>query len=243
MSSANKSIGVRLNNPGTIEWGSPWQGLVPREQSMYFRSGNKQQRRFAQFKDPVSGIRAIAVTLITYQDKRRAKDGSKIDSAREIVERWAPATENNVTAYAHTLAVALGKAPDDESVDMHDYAQLKAIVQAIIRHENTPGPLKTPNTWYTDAQIDEALRRAGVPRPARSAVPVTPETLGASATGALGVAQLAEAAPPVLEALDRADSHLSSGSVVRVAVGVTMVVIAVIVAWAQIRRRVQTGEL
>ena len=234
MSNVNKSIGVRLNNPGNIEWGSPWQGLVPREQSMYYKTGTKQQKRFAQFKDPISGIRAIAVTLITYQDKRRAKDGSKIDSAREIVERWAPATENNVTAYAHALAVALGKAPDDESVDMHDYTQLKAIVQAIIRHENTKGPLKTPNTWYTDAQIDEALRRAGVSKPAS---PPVAEATVATTSVALGADQLAEALPPVVHAIQGAQDQISSGQVVQVVIGVILVAAAVFIAYNRVRKQ------
>lgn len=30
------------------------------------------------------------MTLITYRDKRKAKDGRKIDSIRAVIERWAP---------------------------------------------------------------------------------------------------------------------------------------------------------
>ncbi|MGL5156229.1 MAG: hypothetical protein ACRC9G_08020, partial [Aeromonas veronii] len=84
--------GIRRNNPGNIEWGSPWQGLAKPE--------DYPADRFAAFISPVWGIRAIAITLITYQDKRKANDGSRIDSVREVVERWAPSFENNTQAYA-----------------------------------------------------------------------------------------------------------------------------------------------
>lgn len=53
--------GIRNNNPGNLEWGDPWQGLDP--------DGQAQDKRFVVFKDPAMGIRAIARTLITYQDK------------------------------------------------------------------------------------------------------------------------------------------------------------------------------
>ncbi|HCQ3021998.1 TPA: hypothetical protein OHP99_004980, partial [Escherichia coli] len=62
--------GIRNNNPGNLDKGSPWQGLA----------ANPDEPRFCTFKDPVWGIRALAVTLITYHDKRRAKDGSSIDT-------------------------------------------------------------------------------------------------------------------------------------------------------------------
>src|SRR3546814_17442973 len=81
---------IRLNNPGNIEHGAPWEGLDPRN----------RDPRFCGFVSPEYGIRAIVRVLITYYDKRRARDGSRIDTVREIVERWAPAGENNTEAYA-----------------------------------------------------------------------------------------------------------------------------------------------
>lgn len=148
--------GIRRNNPGNIEWGSPWQGLADPK--------DYPQDRFAAFVSAVYGIRALARTLITYYDKRKANDGSKIDSLQEIVERWAPASDNNnVDAYARQLAKLLpGIGPKDETLNLHDPVQLRAVVEGIILHENGRGPLKTPNTWYPAEVIDEALRRAGV---------------------------------------------------------------------------------
>lgn len=89
------------------------------------------------------GIRALAVTLITYHDKRRAKDGSSIDTIREVIERWAPPHENNTLAYVNEVSKAVGVAPD-MIIDLHDYETLRPLVEAIIRHENGRGPLKTP---------------------------------------------------------------------------------------------------
>ncbi len=91
------------------------------------------------------GIRALAVTLITYHDKRRAKDGSNIDTIREVIERWAPPNENNTSAYVNEVSKAVGVTPD-MIIDLHDYDTLRPLVEAIIRHENGRGPLKTPNT-------------------------------------------------------------------------------------------------
>lgn len=238
-------IGIRLNNPGNLEWGDPWQGLVPRQASMYANSGNAQQQRFAQFESPAYGIRALARTLITYYDKRRARDGSKIDTVREIIERWAPAFENDVASYAAQVGRALCAGcdrPGDVAVNMHDYEQLRIVVEAIIRHENGPGPLRNANTWFSDATVAEGLRLAGVRKPTAPAVPVTKETLGATTAGAVGVAQVAEVLPQISEALSSADSHLSSGSVVRIVLGVLTIGIAVFIAYSQVKRK-QAGQL
>lgn len=240
-------LGIRLNNPGNLQWGDKWQGLVPRAKSMYANTGTAQQKRFCQFESPAMGIRAIAVTLITYYDNRDAADGSKIDTPREIVERWAPAFENNVSAYARQLGLALcGKceAPESFAINMHDYGQLRTLVEAIIRHENGPGPLKNLNTWYDSATIDAALVLAGVRKPVAEAarLPVTKETVGATATGAVGIAQIADVLPQVTDAIDRSESHLSSGSMIRIVIGVATIAIAVFIAWSQLKKH-QAGAL
>ncbi|SDB51146.1 hypothetical protein SAMN03159290_03904 [Pseudomonas sp. NFACC13-1] len=60
--------------------------------------------QYVQYINPRWGIRAIARVLITYQDKRHAADGSTIDTVREIIERWAPPSENNTDAYIISVA-------------------------------------------------------------------------------------------------------------------------------------------
>lgn len=145
--------GIRNYNPGNIERSNTrWQGMA---------LDQSDDERFIVFGHPVWGIRAIARTLITYQDSRRAKDGSRIDSVREIIERWAPAHENDTGAYAKQVAKALGIGPDDERVDVYDFDTMRALVMAIIRHENGPGPLPGGH-WYGDALIAEGLALAGL---------------------------------------------------------------------------------
>ncbi|NYT80896.1 structural protein [Alcaligenaceae bacterium] len=144
--------GIRNHNPGNIErTGTRWQGMALQQ----------TDSRFIVFKSPEWGIRAIARTLITYQDKRRARDGSRIDSVLEIIERWAPPHENNTKAYARAVASALGIGPDDETVDVYRYATMATLTQAIIRHENGPGPLGGGG-WYAPAVIAAGLRLAGI---------------------------------------------------------------------------------
>lgn len=228
MSNKRLPLGIRNNNPGNIEWGSPWQGLKPKTA----KSG-----RFAEFESPAWGIRAIAVLLITYFDKRKARDGSKIDTIREVIERWAPPSENNTGSYARAVAELLGVTPESK-IDMHDYATLRAIVCGIIRHENGRGNLTNDNTWYPDDVIDEGLRRAGVVRKHSSVkqVPVTKETVGATTTGAIGVGQIADALPQVQDAINNAQVSVSTGSVVQIVLGVAAVCVAVYIAYAQVKR-------
>lgn len=222
----NLPRGVRNHNPGNIEWGDPWQGLVPQP--------GRKDPRFCQFTTPAYGIRALARTLITYQDKHG------IRTVTAAINRWAPPVENDTSAYVRAVQAAVG----GDLVDMHDYQYLRPMVEAIIRHENGVGPLKNENTWYDSDTIDEGLRLAGVRPPGRDAgpVPVTRETIGATATGGVGVAQIAEGLPAVADAITQADGHLSSGSVARVIIGVALVGIAAFIAYSQVKRH-KAGQL
>lgn len=219
--------GIRNNNPGNLDKGAPWQGLID----------NPAEPRFCTFKDPVWGIRALAVTLITYHDKRRAKDGSSIDTIREVIERWAPPHENNTLAYVNEVSKAVGVAPD-MIIDLHDYETLRPLVEAIIRHENGRGPLKTPNSWYTPELIEEGLRRAGIVKPVKAvkAVPVTKETTGATVTAGIGLVQIADVMPQVSAAMDKAQGNISSGDTVRIIFGVATILVAAFIAWSQVRK-------
>lgn len=147
--------GIRNYNPGNIRHaqGIRWQGTAP----------NQTDSQYIQFIDPRWGVRAIARVLITYQDKRRAADGSPIDTVREIIERWAPPTENNTDAYVISVARALGLDPDVASVDVYDFEIMHALVTVIIRHENGAGPLPG-GRWYGDTIIADGLALAGIER-------------------------------------------------------------------------------
>ncbi|MDU9028724.1 hypothetical protein [Pseudomonas mediterranea] len=147
--------GIRNHNPGNIRHtpGTRWQGMAP----------TQHDSQYIQFINPRWGIRAIARVLITYQDKRRAPDGSPIDTVREIIQRWAPPTENNTDAYLISVARALGLDPDAESVDVYHFDIMRALVTVIIRHENGPGPLPG-GRWYGDILIADGLSLAGIER-------------------------------------------------------------------------------
>lgn len=131
--------GIRNNNPGNIRRnGDPWQGLA-KEQN---------DREFFTFKSAVYGIRALARLLITYQDKYG------LCTIETIITRWAPAVENNTTAYIQSVARKTGFA-SLQTLDMHRFEHLKPVVEAIIQHENGQQP-------YSDVEITKALVLAGV---------------------------------------------------------------------------------
>lgn len=139
--------GIRNNNPGNIDRhpGVRWQGMA---------DDQSRDSRFVVFKAPEWGIRAIARVLITYQDKRRARDGSRIDTIQDIIGRWAPPNENRTDAYARHVSRLTGIGID-ETLDVYDHATMCALVIAIITHENGMQP-------YAPAIIARGLELAGI---------------------------------------------------------------------------------
>lgn len=214
--------GIRNHNPGNIRHGDPWQGLAEKQ----------TDPAFCQFKSAAYGIRALARTLITYQDKYNLR------SVREIINRWAPPSENNTSAYVTAVARSMGLTADTQ-LDTHNFIILRGLTEAIIRHENGAGPLAySLNSWYDSATIEKGLQLAGVEPSKKAAgpVPVTRETLGATATAGVGVSQLVEAAPAVMDAVTNAQDSLTSGQISRVVVGLVLVGLAVFIALAQVAR-------
>lgn len=228
-----QTLGVRLNNPGNLEWGSPWEGLVPREQSRYYKSGTPQQQRFCEFADAASGIRAIARTLITYFDKRKAQDGSPIDTVAEVVARWAPSFENNTSAYANHVARLMSVDPD-QILDIKSYDVMRGLVTGIIAHENA-------GYAYPAEVVEEGLRRAGVVKKItqKNNVPLTKETVAAGVAGAGSAAGIiAPIIPDVAKAVTDHKADLASGDWKLLVIGLIGVGLAVWVAYAQYKRRV-----
>jgi hypothetical protein len=138
--------GIRNFNPGNIRHakGTRWQGM----------SANQNDTAFVQFTGAQWGIRAIARTLITYQDKYVLR------TVRLIIGRWAPPNENNTESYIRQVAARLGVSPE-ERIDVYDYRTMRALAEAIIRHENGAGQLPDGN-WYGEALINEGLHLAGI---------------------------------------------------------------------------------
>lgn len=219
---AKRPLGIRNNNPGNIEWGSPWQGL---------KEKTAQSGRFCEFKSPVWGVRAICVLLINYYDKH------KLDTVRKVISRWAPTHENDTGAYASHVAKQMGVHPN-KKLNLHEYDTLRGLVCGIIRHENGNGPLDTESTWYSEAVIDEALRRAGVVPRTRTVgkTPVTRETVGATTAAGIGAAQIMDAVGQLQDAVNTTQDAFSAGSYVQIALGVLAICVAGYIAWAQMRK-------
>ena len=134
-----KPRGIRNNNPGNLRCsGDPWQGLADRQGDV----------EFFTFESAIYGIRALARTLISYQDKHGLR------TIRQIISRWAPPNENNTNAYIRAVVTEVGQ-DADQILDMHRFDHLLPLTKAIIRHENGQQP-------YTDAELTKGLVLAGV---------------------------------------------------------------------------------
>jgi hypothetical protein len=143
---AVNSRGYRNKNPGNIDYNprNKWVGQVGIE-----HTGNPP--RFAVFESHEFGIRALAVLLMSYQDRYELR------TIRGIISRWAPSSENNTRNYIDHVVKATGFGPD-ERLDLHTYEHMEPLVKAIITHELGGQP-------YDQRTIDEGLRRAGITKP------------------------------------------------------------------------------
>lgn len=88
----------------------------------------------------------MARNLIAYQEKHRLR------TVQRIVSRWAPGAENDTEAYIVSVCKRTGFGRD-QVLDLRDRDTLRALVLAIVWHENGAQP-------YDGAVIDEGLRRA-----------------------------------------------------------------------------------
>ncbi len=206
--------GIRLNNPGNLRRSNdPWQGLAPVQNDPEFHT----------FLSPAWGIRALARTLITYQDRYVCR------TIRQIVTRWAPPVGNSpvkgrytqdTAAYVHDVAARVGIDPD-EAVDTHAYAFMRLMVPAMIAHE-------CANYRYPAAVVDEGLRLAGIAPPARVDRVATTAVVASGVTGAFGAADLVGLAGSLGQAKDTLTplaetSALMRGLVVALALGVAAI--------------------
>ncbi len=109
--------GIRNNNPGNIEYSpaNDWKGQIGHD------------GRYAIFSDMKYGVRALAILLINYYQRYGLR------TVRQIINRWAPPTENDTESYVNHVAERLGVEPDQMIALAPNLADL---VRAIIRHEN-----------------------------------------------------------------------------------------------------------
>lgn len=138
--------GIRNNNPGNLRrTKEPWQG----------QATEQTDPDFIIFSSPVWGIRAIMKILLTYQIKYKLK------TIRELINRYAPPSENDTEAYAMAIAKRLNLEIDD-SVNLQDQTCMVQFCQGIVLHENGQ-PSKFPNYihrdlpyWYPDDAFSTA---------------------------------------------------------------------------------------
>ena len=206
------SRGIRNNNPGNLRrTDDPWQGLAE----------TQTDTDFFVFQSPIYGIRALARTLIKYQDKHGLR------TIRQIIGRWAPNAENDTVAYIKAVSDETGFAPD-VVLDMHKYEHLKALVAAIIKHENGQQP-------YTGAQVDKALVLAGVEPPPKNLQQTRTVKGGKAATAAtvgLGALQaVQDGLAPARDSLQMLVPYLDIAKWLLLAI--TLIGIGVII-WARI---------
>lgn len=118
-----KTLGLRNNNPGNIEFGpfaKKWGGELG------------EGGRFASFPMMSDGFRVLCELLQAYYAIKRP---DRIDTIKEVVNRWAPSNENNVKAYIADLCATTGLEEDDR-LSFDDYNTLWWLSFAIAEHEN-----------------------------------------------------------------------------------------------------------
>ena len=89
-----KTLGERNNNPLNIRRvaGTHWKG----------QRKEQTDKGFVQFESMEWGIRAAFVLLRTYSIKCHA------NCVRDIIQRWAPPTENNTERYIRNVCLWTG---------------------------------------------------------------------------------------------------------------------------------------
>lgn len=132
--------GITNNNPLNLRIvaGNRWQGRI--------EPAENTDHAFEQFTDPLWGIRAAAIVL------KRHHIAGAITIAKHIAI-WAPASENDTSAYAKTVAHLCGWSGD--AIFAFDRAHALPLIRAMITVECGTCP-------YSDTLLVESLAAAGV---------------------------------------------------------------------------------
>lgn len=141
---------IRNNNPGNIKLsGSPWEGRV---------SGSDPT--FVTFATPAYGVRAMARTLETYQDRHG------LTTVRDMIGRWAPPSENDTNGYVSFVSGQMGISPDTP-IDLSANPDLQAkMLGSMIRME---GGVEAEE--YFAPHLSEGIRMATGNTPSDTYVP------------------------------------------------------------------------
>lgn len=118
---ANLPRGIRNNNPLNIRRNpaNRWQG----------RCKNPTDSQFEQFEDMLFGFRAAFILVRTYMSQRG------VSTLTQIVNLWAPPSENNTAAYIASVE-SLSRVERSSKLDFKQKRKLCAIVRAMAIVEN-----------------------------------------------------------------------------------------------------------
>jgi hypothetical protein len=121
---------IAKHNPGNlVKTESLWEGQI------------KSKGRFVAFKDRHYGLRALAIVLLRYERRHG------LTTVQQVVNRFAPAHENNSKRYAEFVADELGVSV---TANINICAYGTEIMKAIILMENGCQP-------YSDDEIYAAM--------------------------------------------------------------------------------------
>ena len=110
--------GIRNNNPGNIRNSdaADWKGEVP--------ASAKKDRSFEEFKDIKHGYRALIKLLQNYRKLHGCR------TMADFINRWAPRTENDTTAYIRTVCREM-QVPTTYVPDVNDRTTMCSFAAAI----------------------------------------------------------------------------------------------------------------
>lgn len=224
--------GFRNHNPGNIDYNlrNKWQGLDDPPLEIQTKTSGKP--RFCRFKAAKWGIRAIARTIITYYDKTKDSQ-NPIDTISEVINRWAPAIENHTIAYIQSVDRSHPKRAT-ETLDFHSYEDLMPLVKGIINHELGDPRRYGKSEWYTQAEIDEGLRLAGVVR-ARPKPIIKSTTIQGSSAGLVSGAGIGTLT--VVEAAREAQNLVQPGTIIAIILAAIIVGSSLWVIYNRMKRR------
>lgn len=111
--------GIRNNNPLNIRKGNNWKG----------ERQPQSDPSFEEFESLQMGLRAGFIILRNYQRISLAPK-MRANTIRKIINRWAPASENDTLRYIDLVAKRSGLNPD-ELIAYRDKPRMLAVVEAM----------------------------------------------------------------------------------------------------------------
>lgn len=136
--------GIKNNNPGNIRHGTQtvWVG----------ESKDQPDYSFIKFDSPDYGIRALMKILLVYYNEHGLK------TIKDIIERYAPPTENDTASYIAIVTKLTGVGATDIISDIT--SMLVPIAKAISINENGYPEENLPPFWFPDEIYETAKQMA-----------------------------------------------------------------------------------